>query len=98
VTILVWACLGTLIGIVAAPAIYFGGRAEERALGHLMLGLALISAVTIAACTQGLRGVHADGLASIDQREKLWPFPQESDLREALRRSSGGASGDATVL
>ena len=39
VTLLAWACLGTLIGVVAALAIHFGGRAEERALGHLMLGL-----------------------------------------------------------
>ena len=98
VTILAWACLGTLIGTVAALAIHFGGRAEERALGHLMLGLALISVVTIAACIHGLRGVHAAGLGSINQREKLWPLPQDSDLSEALRRSSGGASSDATVL
>ena len=98
VTILAWACLGTLIGVVAPLAIHFGGRAEERALGHLMLGLALISAVTIAACIQGLRGVHAAGLESIDQREKLWPLPQDSDLSESLRRSSGSASSDVTVL
>ena len=98
VTILVWACLGTLAGGVAAVAIHFGGRADDRPLGNVMLVLALVSAVTAFFCIRAVGRLEASGLESMEERERLWPLLQDSDLRASLRWSTGGGSSDVTVL
>lgn len=90
---LLWAALGALVGGASAPAIYLAGDPDDLPLGHFMLGLAVVAAVILVVCFRVLRGLMALAVESAEDRDRRWPLPEGSDLRQSLARSTGGNGG-----
>ncbi|MBG6191808.1 hypothetical protein IWX64_002775 [Arthrobacter sp. CAN_A212] len=85
-----WSALGILGGSVVAGAIYLWGRPDELFLGHLSLGLTVLSLVMVVVFLRLLSRLHRLAIDSEDEREQRWPLPQNSELRRSLHRGSDG--------